>query len=143
VRPLESYVSDALAPARFSLILMNIFGAVALALAAIGLYGVLAYSVSQRTQELGIRMALGAQRSDVLRLILKQGMKVSLLGVLIGLVSGLALTRLMRKLLFCVGATDPATFAGIALLLVVVALLACYAPARRATRVDPLVALRG
>jgi putative ABC transport system permease protein len=143
LRPLESYVADALAPARFSLTLMNVFGVVALALAAIGLYGVLAYSVSQRSQELGVRMALGAQSRDVLRLILKQGMKMTLAGVLVGLVSGLALTRFMRKLLFGVSATDPATFAGIALLLVVVALVACYAPARRATRVDPLAALRG
>jgi putative ABC transport system permease protein len=143
VRPLESYVADALAPTRFSLILMNVFGAVALALAAIGLYGVLAYAVSQRTQEFGIRLALGAQPHDVLALILKQGMKLALTGVLLGLISGVALTRLMQNLLFGVGATDPATFGGIAFLLILVALLACYLPARRATKVDPLVALRG
>lgn len=142
VRPLESYVAEALAPTRFSLILMNVFGAVALALAAIGLYGVLAYAVSQRTQELGIRLALGAQKRDLMALILKQGMKVALAGVLIGLVSGFALTSLMRNLLFGVAATDPATFAGVALLLTLVALLACYLPARRAMKVDPLVALR-
>lgn len=142
VRPLESYVADALAPARFSLILMNVFGAVALALAAIGLYGVLAYAVSQRTQELGIRLALGAQPRDVLGLILKQGMKLALAGVLIGVVSGCALTRLMQNQLFNVSATDPATFAGIALLLLGIAALACYLPARRAANVDPLVALR-
>ncbi len=142
VRPMEDYVADALAPARFSLILMNIFGAVALTLAAIGLYGVISYSVSRRTQEFGVRMALGARKNDVLRLIIRQGMKVALAGVLIGLAGAFALTRLMRGMLFGVGATDPAIFAGITLLLLVVALLACYAPARRATRVDPLVALR-
>ncbi len=142
VRPLGIYVADALAPARFSLILMNIFGVVALALAAIGLYGVLAYAVSRRTRELGIRLALGAQKGDVLKLILKQGMKVALVGVGIGLISGFALTRLMRNLLFGVSANDPATYGAIALLLLAVAWFACYLPARRATKVDPLTALR-
>jgi putative ABC transport system permease protein len=142
VRPLQSYVADTLAPARFSLILMNLFGAVALGLAAIGLYGVLAYAVSQRTPELGIRQALGAQKRDILKLVLKQGMKVALAGVALGLISGLAITRLMKNLLFGVAATDPVTFAGIALLLIFVAMLACYLPARRATKVDPLTALR-
>jgi putative ABC transport system permease protein len=143
VRPLESYVADALAPVRFSLVLMAVFGAIALALAAIGLYGVLAYAVSCRTHEIGIRLALGAQRSDVLGLVIRQGMKVALAGIAIGLVSGFALTRLMKKLLFGVQANDPATFAGITLILIIAAWLACYVPARRATKVDPLTALRG
>ena len=127
---------------RFALILFEIFGLVALALAATGIYGVLAGSVAERTREIGIRLALGAQRSDVLRLMLRQGFMLTLSGVGFGLLAAWAMTRLLIKLLYGVTPTDPLTFGGVALLLVTVALVACFIPARRATKVDPLVALR-
>jgi putative ABC transport system permease protein len=131
-----------LADRRFLLILVGLFAAAALALAAVGIYGVVAFSVTLRTQEIGIRMSLGAQRGNVLRLILGEGARMAAFGVLIGIGVSLAITRVTATLLFGISATDPLTFAGVAALLSVVALLASYIPARRAMRVDPIVALR-
>ena len=111
-------------------------------LSSVGIYGVISYLVGQRTHEIGIRVALGAQRSDVMKLVLGEGTKMALIGVGIGIVAGLMLTRLMSKMLFGVSAADPLTFGGVAILLTLVALAACYVPARRATRVDPIIALR-
>jgi putative ABC transport system permease protein len=122
--------------------LLGLFGLVALALVSAGIYGVVSYSVAQRTHEIGVRMALGAGRRDVLRLVVGQGMKPVLVGLAVGLAGALALTRLMKALLFGVSSSDPLTFGSIALLLALVALLACWVPARRATRVNPTVALR-
>ncbi len=142
VATMDQLLADSLSRSRFTMLLLGIFAAVALVLASVGIYGLIAYSVTQRTQELGIRIALGAQRRDVLRLVLAQGTRLTFLGVAIGVFAALALSRLLATLLFGVSATDPLTFAGVAALLAVVALLACFIPARRATRVDPLVALR-
>jgi putative ABC transport system permease protein len=139
---MDDLLAATAAERRFALILFETFSLVALALAAIGIYGVLSGSVNERTREIGVRLALGAQRRDVLGLILRQGLKLTLSGVGIGLLASWAVTRLLTKLLYSVSATDPSTFGGVALLLTVVALLACYLPARRATKVDPLVALR-
>lgn len=138
----EEYVSRSVAPTRFDMTLLATFAVVALIMTAVGLYGVISFSVSQSTREVGIRVALGAQRWDALRLVMRQGMILTLAGVGLGLAAAFGLTRVMASLLFGVGATDPATFAGVALLLVAVAALACYVPARRATKVDPIVALR-
>jgi predicted permease len=139
---MESIIADSTAERRFAMILLGAFAAMALVLASVGIYGVIAYVVGQRTQEIGIRMALGAQRRDVLGLILWQGTRLALLGVAIGILGAFALTRLMADLLYGVAATDPVTFAVLALTLTVVAMAACYLPARRATRVDPVAALR-
>jgi putative ABC transport system permease protein len=142
VMTMEQLLADSYAPRRFQTWLFGLFAAVALVIATVGIYGVISYAVSQRTHEIGIRMAMGAQESDVLRMVVSQGMRLALIGVAMGLAAALALTRVMKNLLFNVSATDPATFALIALLLVLVALIASYIPARRATKVDPMVALR-
>ena len=141
-RPMEEIVANSIATQRLAMILLSAFSAVALLLSAIGIYGVISYLTSQRTQEIGIRVALGASSRDVLRMVLGEGMKITLIGVVLGLAAGLALTRLIARLLYGVGAWDPVTFVSVALLLTGVALFACYFPARRAMRVDPMVALR-
>jgi putative ABC transport system permease protein len=142
VEGMEKTVADTIASERFSMALLGIFAALALALAAIGIYGVLSYMVGQRTREIGVRMALGAQQLDVLRLVMKNGVQMTLVGVAIGLAAALLLTRLMRSMLFGVQPGDPLTFAAVAALLGVIAMLACYVPARRAMKVDPIEALR-
>ncbi|MCA1591406.1 MAG: ABC transporter permease [Acidobacteria bacterium] len=142
VKTMEQWVADSVARRRFNTVLLGIFSAVALLLAAVGIYGVMSYSVTQRTHEIGLRMALGAQRGDVLGMVVGQGMTLIMIGVALGLAASFALTRVMRGLLYGVSATDPLTFGGVALVLILVALLACFIPARRATKVDPMVALR-
>jgi putative ABC transport system permease protein len=142
VKPLEQLVYESVAEPRYRTTLLGLFAAVALLLAAIGLYGVLAYAVTNRTHEIGIRMALGAQARDVLRLVIGHGIKLALIGVVLGLGAALALTQLMKTLLFDVSPNDPLTFVVIALLLILVALVACWIPARRATKVDPMIALK-
>ncbi len=139
---LEQHLALALFPARTTGLLFSVFGAVALLVAVSGLFGVIAYSVSQRTREIGIRMALGARRSEVVRMVLWQGTKLAGAGVLVGLLGALAATRFLRGLLYGVSPMDPVTFAALPLLLTAVALLACLIPARRAAKVDPMVALR-
>jgi putative ABC transport system permease protein len=142
VMTMEETVSNSIAQPRLETILLGLFGALALILASVGIYGVLAYSVNQRTSEIGIRMALGASRSSVLGMVLSQGLRLAGIGMALGFVLAIALTRLMASILFAVSPTDPATFAVVFLVLASIAMLACYLPARRATKVDPLVALR-
>ena len=142
VQTLQKVLADSTARQRFGVWLLGLFAALALSLAGVGIYGVMSYSVAQRAQEIGVRMALGAGTGDVLKLVLWRGLTLTLPGIAIGLLAAFALTRLMKSLLFGVSATDPLTFAVIALLLAIVALVACWIPARRATKVDPLVALR-
>jgi putative ABC transport system permease protein len=142
IHSMEEIAAVSVASRRFNMLLIGVFAALGMLLAAVGIYGVISYSVAQRTSEIGIRIALGARSADVVRMILKQGMVLALAGVAIGIAGALALTRLMKTLLFGVTATDPLTFTVIAAVLTLVALLACYIPARRATRVDPMVALR-
>ncbi|MBO0797800.1 MAG: FtsX-like permease family protein, partial [Blastocatellia bacterium] len=139
---MQARLAEVFAPRRFNLLLFGLFALIALLLAAVGLYGVLAYMVSQRTHEIGIRMALGAQARDVLWLVVRQGLALTLMGAALGLVAALALTRVLQNLLFGVSPTDPATFVGITLLLIGVASIAGFIPAWRATKVDPLRALR-
>jgi putative ABC transport system permease protein len=139
---MEHIVAGAVARQRFSMLLLAVFAGLALVLAAVGIYGVMSYSVAQQTREIGIRMALGAQRGDVLKMTVKQGLKLVAVGLACGLVIAFILTRVMATLLFGISATDPFTFLSISLVLLAVALLASYIPALRATKVDPMIALR-
>jgi putative ABC transport system permease protein len=142
VRTVEEILDRSVATPRFNTLLIGLFAVVALILTMVGLYGVMSCAVSENTQQIGIRMALGAQRRDVLRVVLGQGMRLTALGVVIGLGAALGLTRLMSSLLFGIGSTDPWTFTSVAVLLLCVAASACYLPARRAMNVDPMIALR-
>jgi putative ABC transport system permease protein len=142
VMSMEQRLAESVAPRRFQMLLFGLFAVVAVVIATVGIYGIISYDVSRRTHEIGIRMALGAQMGDVLLMVVSQGMKLALISVALGLAAALALTRVIRNLLFNVSATDPATFTLIALLLIIVALIASYIPARRATKVDPLRAIR-
>jgi len=142
VQTMEEVIANSLAARQFSMIVFGVFAALALGLASVGIYGVISYLVGQRTHEIGVRMALGARRSDVLGMVLREGIRIALLGVAIGVLAALGLMRLLANLLFGVSSSDPATFAAVAILLTSVALAACYLPARRATKVDPIVALR-
>jgi putative ABC transport system permease protein len=142
ISTMEERLATSVAPRRFNLLLLASFALLALLLASVGIYGVVSYAAVQRTHEVGVRMALGAQRRDVLRLIVAQGMVLLLVGIGVGLTGAFLLTRFLAGLLYGVRPTDSATFAAVSLLLAVVAIVACYIPARRATRVDPMVALR-
>jgi putative ABC transport system permease protein len=142
VRPMEAYLGSSLAERRFTLGLIALFGGLALLLAGVGIYGVMAYAVTLRTREIGIRMALGAERREVLAMVLRAGARLTAAGLAIGFVSSLAISRLLASLLFEVSATDPATSAAVALVLSMAALVASYLPARRAAQVDPMIALR-
>jgi len=139
---MSSIVADSIATRRFSMILLSIFAALALLLASIGIYGVISYTVGERTQEIGVRMALGAERGHILRLVLSNGGRLLLIGIAVGLIAAFGVTRVMASQLSGVRAIDPLTFVGVTVLLTGVALLACYLPARRASKVEPVVALR-
>jgi putative ABC transport system permease protein len=142
IEPLEGILTEMLAPRRFTMILLGIFAGIALILAAAGIYGLLQYSTTQQTRDIGIRMALGARSIDVLTVVLRQGLKLTLIGVAAGVTGALALTRVLSSLLYDVTPTDPMTLILVSCVLVGVALLASYLPARRAARIDPMVALR-
>jgi ABC-type antimicrobial peptide transport system permease subunit len=139
---MEKTVADSISNKRFTMTLLGAFAILALLLASIGIYGVLSYMVGQRSKEIGVRMALGAQKFDVLRMVLKDGARMTLAGIILGIVGALALTRLMRTMLYGVRPTDPLTFISVAAVLGAIAMLACYVPARRAMKVDPMEALR-
>ena len=139
---MDSVIARSLASRRFAMILLAVFAALALVLASIGIYGVISYIAGQRTHEIGIRIALGAQRTDILKMVLGQGARLAIIGVVMGLVAAAGLTQLMTKILYGVSAVDPVTFIAVAIVLTLVALAACYIPARRAVRVDSIVALR-
>jgi putative ABC transport system permease protein len=142
IQSMDDLLAVSVAQQRFNMLLLAIFASLAVALAGVGIYGMMSYRVNQRTHEIGIYIALGAQHRDVLRLVMKDGVKLALLGIVLGLAGALALTRVMVSLLFEVKPTDPATLIGVALLLAAVALLACYIPARRALSIHPVTALR-
>ena len=142
VRTMDQVFAAAISQERFQALLLGLFAALALVLACVGLYGVISYSVAQRTHEIGVRMALGAQPRDVLRLVIRQGMSLTIVGLVVGIAVGAMATRVLSDMLFGVTARDPLTFMGVPVLLLLVAFLACYIPARSATRIDPLVALR-
>jgi len=142
VQPMETIVARSVATQKLAMILLSVFSGIALLLSAIGIYGVISYLAGQRTHEIGVRVALGASSTDVLRMVLGQGMKITLIGVVIGVLAAVGFTRLIAKIIYGVGTTDPLTFIAVAFLLTAVALLACYVPARRAMRVDPIIALR-
>jgi ABC-type antimicrobial peptide transport system permease subunit len=140
---MDAILADSLADRRFTLVLLGVFGAAALLLATLGVYSVISFLVTQRRQEIGVRVALGARSEDVLRLVLRQGASLALIGVLIGAVAALGLTRLISGLLYGVSATDPLSFVAVMVLLTLVALVASFVPARRAAKVDPMTVLRG
>jgi putative ABC transport system permease protein len=142
IKTMETVIAESVSDRRLNMVLLGVFSGLALLLAVIGIYGVMSYTVTQSAREFGIRIALGAQARDVLKLVVGHGVALAAIGMVIGLIAAFALTRLMTTLLFGVGATDPLTFAGVSALLLVVALLACVIPAWRATKVDPMVALR-
>jgi putative ABC transport system permease protein len=141
-KTMQQLLAESISGRRFNMLLLTVFGAVALVLAVVGIYGLMSYSVAQRTHEIGIRVAIGAQPRDVFRMVIGQGMMLAMIGVAFGLAGAFGLTRLMATMLFGVEPTDPTTFVIVAVLLSAVALVACFIPARRATKVDPLVALR-
>ena len=142
VLTMDRAVADTTAQPRFEMLLLGMFAAIALLLAAVGIYGVIAYSVNQRTSEFGLRVALGAQRADVLHLVLMQATRLVLAGTIIGIILALTLTRVMKGLIFNVGPTDPLTFVTVGLIVNVIAVIACYVPARKATKANPMIALR-
>ena len=142
LQTLQQALFDSIAPRRFNMFLLGTFAGTALLLALVGVYGVIAYSVVQRTREIGIRMALGAERGEIISMVLRQGMKMAVAGIAVGILAALALTRLMASMLYDVKSNDPTTFFIVALLLALTALVACFLPALKAARVDPMVALR-
>jgi len=142
VKTMDEYLGESMAQRRLSTVLLGVFAALALILAALGVYGMMSYLVSQRTREIGVRMALGARQLDILTLVVRHGMWLSILGIAVGVAAALLLTRIMTSSLYGISASDPLTYVGISALLALIALLACLIPARRALKVDPIIALR-